>query len=148
MSDRPADSLLLDNQFCFVLYAASRKMIQQYAPMLKALDLTYTQYIVLMLLWEHQALPVKKLGEYLLLDTGTLTPLLKKLETKELVTRARSKEDERSVLIELTDRGAALKSDAVRLLPSLLCSMPLDSGELVDLRERLKRFLVDLNTCK
>ena len=148
MTDLPADFLFLNNQFCFVLYAASRKMIQQYTPMLKVLDLTYTQYIVLLVLWEHHKLPVKKLGEYLMLDTGTLTPLLKKLEKKELITRTRSAEDERSVLIELTDKGEELKSDASRLSPELLCSIPLDSKKIVDMREGLRSFLVDLNQCE
>lgn len=148
MPDLPDDALLLNNQFCFALYAASRKVIQSYGPLLKALDLTYTQYITLLVLWEHRLLPVKDLGEYLMLDTGTLTPLLKKLEQKGLLTRMRSKSDERSVLIELTAEGMALRERALILLPGLLCEASLDADELIDLRERLKRLILNLEPCE
>ena len=90
MKQEVADVLRLDNQLCFALYAASRKVTGAYGPLLRQLDLTYTQYVTLMVLWEHQELPVKDIGEKLLLDSGTLTPLLKKLEEKGYVTRRRS----------------------------------------------------------
>lgn len=147
VTDLADERLVLDNQLCFALYAASRKVIQLYAPMLKELDLTYTQYLTMLALWQRSKLPVGELGDQLMLDTGTLTPLLKKLEAKGLVTRTRSKQDERSVLIELTEKGATLKQDALRLLPALLCSTQLDSSELVGLRERLKKLLVELAAC-
>jgi DNA-binding MarR family transcriptional regulator len=147
MTQLTDDSLRLENQLCFSLYAASRKVIQLYAPMLDALGLTYTQYITLLVLWEFPSLPVKDLGKSLQLDTGTLTPVLKKLEKKGLVTRTRSTQDERSVLIELTSRGSEMKADALRYLPSLSCARTLDSGEMIDLRERVKTLLVLLQEC-
>jgi DNA-binding MarR family transcriptional regulator len=138
----PSDALLLDNQLCFSLYAASRKVIQLYTPHLTRLDLTYTQYITLMVLWEQPLIPVKHLGEKLLLDSGTLTPVLKKMEKKGLLTRRRSSQDERSVLIELTEQGADLKQEALAFLPSLSCGACLSLEELVEMRE-LARKLVD-----
>jgi MarR family transcriptional regulator, organic hydroperoxide resistance regulator len=146
MTDLPENFLHLDNQLCFVLYAVSRKVIQSYAPLLKALDLTYTQYITLLVLWERPVLTVKALGEYLLLDTGTLTPLLKKLEAKGLLKRTRSKMDERSVLIELTPQGQEMKTQTACLFPELLSTLTFDSEEMADLRERLKSLLVSLGS--
>ena len=97
--------LRLKNQLCFPLYAASREVIRHYRPHLEALDLTYTQYITMMVLWEEREISVKQLGNRLYLDSGTLTPLLKSLETKGYVTRCRSEADERVVLVRLTDTG-------------------------------------------
>ena len=142
MANLPDTALLLDNQLCFGLYAASRKVIQLYAPLLTRVDLTYTQYITLLVLWEHRVLPVKELGNYLMLDTGTLTPLLKKLEKKGLVTRTRSSKDERSVLIDVTEKGLAIRAEALGFLPSMLCAGCLNPQELIELRELVKR-LVD-----
>jgi MarR family transcriptional regulator, organic hydroperoxide resistance regulator len=139
LTDLPDDALLLDNQLCFGLYAASRKVIQLYAPLLKRVNLTYTQYITLLVLWEHPTLPVKELGNLLMLDTGTLTPLLKKLEKKGLVTRTRSQKDERSVLIEITAAGTAIKQAALGFLPNLLCESCLSPQELIELRGLVKR---------
>lgn len=133
--------LLLDNQLCFGLYAASRRVIQSYAPMLTRLNLTYPQYITLMVLWEHRRMSVGEIGEHLLLDSGTLTPLLQKMEAKGLVTRARSREDERRVIIEVAPAGEALKEQALAFLPSLLCTSGLSQQELVALRESLKKLL-------
>ena len=112
MSDR-YDVLKLQNQLCFPLYAASRSVIRLYHPYLSALDLTYTQYIAMMALWEHAPLSVKELGERLCLDTGTLTPLLKAMEQKGLLLRTRSEQDERSVIITLTEAGKALHEQAL-----------------------------------
>ena len=106
------DALKLDNQLCFPLYAASRQIIKQYHPYLAALDITYTQYITLMVLWEDKTVSVKALGERLYLDSGTLTPLLKSLEKKGLITRNRSKEDERILMVSLTKEGEAFKEKA------------------------------------
>jgi len=142
LANLPDTALLLDNQLCFGLYAASRKVIQLYAPLLTRVDLTYTQYITLLVLWEHRVLPVKELGNYLMLDTGTLTPLLKKLEKKGLVTRTRSSKDERSVLIDVTEKGLAIRAEALGFLPSMLCAGCLNPQELIELRELVKR-LVD-----
>ncbi|HAJ66108.1 MAG TPA: MarR family transcriptional regulator, partial [Clostridiales bacterium] len=102
MTYDPAEALKLDNQLCFPLYAAARKVTGLYAPYLKELGLTYTQYIVLLVLWERDGLSLGEIGERLSLDSGTLTPLCKKLETAGLITRRRSEQDERSVRITLT----------------------------------------------
>ena len=103
------EQLLLKKQLCFPMYACSRKIVGSYAPYLKPLGLTYTQYVVLMALWEHESLNVGQLGEILHLDAGTLTPLLKRLEKAGYVTRERSKKDERITIISLTPEGDTLK---------------------------------------
>ena len=113
MPESKYDSLKLENQLCFPLYAASREIIKQYKPFLDELDLTYTQYIAMMVLWEKKALTVKELGLLLYLDSGTLTPLLKKMEAKGLLTRTRSTEDERSLNIKITPAGEALRERAL-----------------------------------
>ena len=109
------DSLKLKNQLCFPLYAASREITRKYTPLLKELDLTYTQYIVMLVMWERESLTVGELGHLLYLDTGTLSPLLKAMEEKGLLTRTRQKGDERVVQVELSDKGAALKEKAVAI---------------------------------
>lgn len=113
MTDPKYDSLKLENQICFPLYAASREIIKQYKPFLDEIDLTYTQYIAMMLLWERKSMTAKEMGEFLYLDSGTLTPLLKKMESKGLLTRSRSTSDERNLNIEITDMGEQLKEKAV-----------------------------------
>ncbi|MCH5187298.1 MAG: MarR family transcriptional regulator [Oscillospiraceae bacterium] len=107
------DALKLKNQICFPLYACSKEVIKAYKPYLDELDLTYTQYITMMVMWEHKELRVKEVGEYLFLDSGTLTPLLKRLEEKGFVTRRRSTEDERDLIVTITDSGEALKEKAL-----------------------------------
>ena len=107
------DCLKLDNQLCFPLYACSKEVVRRYKPFLDEIDLTYTQYIAMMVMWEHEEITVKKLGEYLFLDSGTLTPVLKTLEKKGYVERQRSKEDERNLIVKLTDDGRKLKESAV-----------------------------------
>ena len=109
---KPEDALKLENQLCFPLYAAARKVTGAYTPLLKPLSITYTQYIVLLVLWEKDGQTVGAIGDLLHLDNGTLTPLLKKMETEGIVTRLRSKEDERRVTIQLTEKGKALKKQA------------------------------------
>ena len=111
------EQLRLENQLCFPLYAAARQVVSLYTPYLRELGLTYTQYIVFLVLWEQDGLTVGELGQRLYLDNGTLTPLLKKLEQSGYVTRSRSAEDERVVKISLTEQGRALK-DQVREIPS------------------------------
>lgn len=106
----PNEALKLKNQLCFPLYAAARRVTGVYTPYLKPLGLTYTQYIVFMVLWEQDGLQVSEIGERLLLDSGTLTPLLKKMEAQGYLTRTRSKLDERSVIVTLTEKGKALKT--------------------------------------
>lgn len=107
------DALKLENQLCFPLYACSREIVKRYKPFLDKIDLTYTQYIAMMVLWEKKSVNVKELGECLYLDSGTLTPLLKKLESKGLLTRARSEKDERNLVVTITDEGEKLKEKAV-----------------------------------
>ncbi|ALC82348.1 MULTISPECIES: MarR family winged helix-turn-helix transcriptional regulator [Bacillus] len=121
--EKEFDHLRLENQICFLLYASSREMTKQYKPLLEELDVTYPQYLVLLLLWEHKQLSVKKLGEQLYLDSGTLTPMLKRMEQHDLINRKRSEFDERSVTIQLTDKGQALKNKA--------SSVPLRIAEII-----------------
>jgi DNA-binding MarR family transcriptional regulator len=106
---RADDPLRLVNQLCFPLYAASREVTRRYAPLLSPLGLSYTQYITMMVLWEKRSITVKQLGETLFLDSGTLTPLLKRLEAKGLIKRERSTDDERSLVVSITKQGSALK---------------------------------------
>ena len=113
--EKQYDALRLENQLCFPLYACSREIIKQYKPFLDEIDLTYTQYIAMMVLWEKESVTVKELGEALYLDSGTLTPLLKKMEAKGLITRRRSEADERSLIVTLTEAGDRLKDRAVQV---------------------------------
>lgn len=141
--------LLLDNQLCFKLYAASRAVIRAYRPMLDALGLTYPQYLAMLVLWEWQVVPppqatVKALGERLLLDSGTLTPLLKRLEQLGLVQRRRSSSDERELCLALTAAGEALRDRVLPLKQRLLCESGVDMGELEGLRHSLGQLLAQL----
>ena len=113
MEDNKYAALRLENQICFPLYACSREIIKRYKPYLDRLDLTYTQYIAMMVMWERRQVNVKELGEYLYLDSGTLTPLLKKMEQKGYVARARSEKDERNLIVTVTEAGLALRDMAV-----------------------------------
>lgn len=115
--------LKLDNQLCFALYVCSKEIIKKYKPLLDPLGLTYTGYITMLALWEKDEITVKDLGQKLYLDSGTLTPLLKKLESQGLVTRIRSLSDERNVVIKLTDKGHELKSNAKMVPWDLICSV-------------------------
>lgn len=123
------DILKLENQLCFPLYAASKEIVRRYKPFLDELDMTYTQYIAMMVLWEHKELMVKELGKYLYLDSGTLTPLLKTMEKKGWVTRCRSKEDERVLNVSITAQGEALKEKAVRIPEQIAGCVKLEKEE-------------------
>nr|WP_305087461.1 MarR family transcriptional regulator [Pseudomonas kuykendallii] len=138
--------MALDQQVCFKLYAASRAVIRGYKPMLDALGLTYPQYLAMMVLWEWQASDpgqptVKALGQRLMLDSGTLTPLLKRLEQLGLVRRQRAVRDEREVHLGLTEAGLALRGQVPPVQQRLHCMADVDAGELIELRERLDRLL-------
>ena len=109
------DALLLGKQLCFPLYACSKEIIRKYKPYLDDIDLTYTQYITMMVLWEKKTVNVKTLGECLYLDSGTLTPVLKKLESKGYISRVRSSEDERNLVVSITDEGEALREKALSI---------------------------------
>ena len=135
---RSESALSLDDQLCFALYAASRAVTAYYRPMLDRLGLTYPQYLVLLVLWEQGDLTVKELGARLRLDYGTLSPLLKRLENSGLVLRSRRADDERSVTVALTERGAALRSDAACLPPAVQSAMALDDRQLARLRNAVQ----------
>lgn len=135
------EALKLDNQLCFPLYAAAKEVVRLYAPLLGELKLTYTQYITLLALWEHAPLSVKELGEKLYLDSGTLTPLLKKMEAAGLVRRARSQADERSVRVMLTQKGLALREQAAEIPARLAACLPLSAVEAETLDALLRKVL-------
>lgn len=136
-------ALLLENQLCFPLYAASRRIIKLYRPVLDPLGLTYTQYITLLALWERDGETVKALGERLFLDSGTLTPLLKKLEVQGLVRRDRSLEDERNVLIWLTASGRTLKTQAAEVPGQIASCVNLSMPDAMELHRILHLLLAD-----
>ncbi|WP_375435124.1 MarR family winged helix-turn-helix transcriptional regulator [uncultured Hymenobacter sp.] len=136
--------LRLDNQLCFPLYAASRMLTKAYQPFLLALNLTYPQYLVFMLLWEHEQLTVKELGEKLMLDSGTLTPLLKRMEQKLWVSRRRDPADERSVIIGLMPAGRALQAQACRVPAQILDKLAMSPTEISALRTQLTHLLAQL----
>ena len=129
MKNETYEQLKLENQLCFPLYAAARAVVGKYGPLLKELGLTYTQYIVMMVLWENDGVSVRSLGEKLHLDSGTLTPLLKKLESIGYVTRKRSEEDERVVLVSLTETGRGLKEKAAEVPGEVASCVPLTPEE-------------------
>jgi len=130
------ESLKLGNQLCFPLYACSKEIIRRYKPYLDKIDLTYTQYITMMVMWEKKTVNVKTLGECLYLDSGTLTPVLKKLESKGYITRERSSEDERNLVVSITSDGEKLKDEAI--------SIPSSIGSCVKLSEDEAKILYNL----
>jgi DNA-binding MarR family transcriptional regulator len=138
MTRLPAPSVVLDDQLCFALYAASRAVTARYRPMLDELGLTYPQYLVMMLLWEDDNQTVGQLGTKLALDSGTLSPLLKRLTAAGLVTRHRRVEDERSVSIALTDEGRALRDKAFAISEEMIGAIAFDTDEFGELKERLR----------
>ena len=130
------DSIKLENQLCFPLYACAKEIVRKYTPYLGDLDLTYTQYIALMVLWERREVSVKELGTCLFLDSGTLTPLLKKLESKGYITRHRSTEDERVLLVRITEEGMKLRDAAVNIpakVGECVCLSPEEAHTLYSL---------------
>ena len=137
------DTLKLENQLCFPLYACSREIVKKYKPYLDELDLTYTQYITMMVMWEKKQINVKELGECLFLDSGTLTPLLKKLEQKGWVTRQRAKSDERVLIVTLTEAGDELRKKAVTVPQKMACCVKLSQEEVKTLYTLLYKLLDD-----
>ena len=135
------DPLKLENQLCFPLYAASREVIKLYKPFLDELDLTYTQYIAMLLLWENESMTVKEIGDCLFLDSGTLTPLLKKLEAKGMITRTRSTKDERNLNVTTTKAGKALHDKALHSPFEMGKYNPLSLEETVTLYHLLYKML-------
>ncbi|MCM1194072.1 MAG: MarR family transcriptional regulator [Butyrivibrio sp.] len=141
MPDNKYDCLKLENQLCFPLYACAKEVIRRYKPYLDELDLTYTQYIAMMVMWEKKKVTVRELGECLYLDSGTLTPLLKKLEGKKYVVRNRSREDERNLLVTITQAGEDLKERAVRIPASLGACVNVEPEEAQQLYRLLYKLL-------
>jgi MarR family transcriptional regulator, organic hydroperoxide resistance regulator len=138
------DCLKLKNQLCFPIYVCSREITRAYKPYLEKLDLTYTQYIVMMVLWEQKEVTVKSLGNSLCLDSGTLTPLLKKLESKGFVKRERSIDDERSLLVSITAAGKKLKVKAGKVPVAMGGCIALSPEDVKQLRRILARILDNL----
>lgn len=141
MNKTDDEKLKLENQLCFPLYACSKEVVRRYKPFLDKIDLTYTQYIVMLVLWEEKSINVKKLGEFLYLDSGTLTPLLKKLQSKGYISRTRMKTDERSLLIEITDKGMKLKDEAVCIPSEMRKCINLSDEETLQLYKLLNKML-------
>lgn len=150
MTENPShdvcNPLLLGNQLCFPLYASARKIVAAYTPFLKEIGLTYAQYVTMMVLWEEKATTMHHLGKRLYLDSGTLTPVLKKLEAMGYVKRSRKPEDERIVMVEITPEGTALRDKALKVPHAIGCLVnrkgPLFTAEEVaDLKEKLYRIL-------
>ncbi len=135
------ESLKLGNQLCFPLYACSKEIIRKYKPYLDDIDLTYTQYITMMVLWEKKTVNVKTLGECLYLDSGTLTPVLKKLESKGYITRERSSEDERNLVVTITEEGETLKDKAITVPSSVSSCVKLDPEEAALLYKLLYKII-------
>jgi len=138
------EALKLDNQLCFALYACSREITKLYKPFLDKLGLTYTQYISLLVLWEKDNITVKDMGKKLHLDSGTLTPLLKKLEIMNLVKRIRDTVDERNVYVSLTTQGTLLKELAIEIPNKILCSTGIPLQSAVELKENIDSLLLNL----
>lgn len=135
------DALKLKNQLCFPLYAASREIIKQYRPHLEKLGLTYTQYITMIVLWEERQIGGRELGQKLFLDSGTLTPVLKSLEAKGLLSRSRSDKDERVLLVELTPAGMELREKALDVPEKMQGCMPLSREEARQLHHLIYKLL-------
>ena len=135
------ECLKLENQLCFPLYACSKEIVRRYKPFLDELDLTYTQYITMLVLWDKKKMNVKELGECLYLDSGTLTPVLKKLESKGYIRRERSKEDERNLIITITEEGEKIKNEAAKIPPQMGACVKLSKEESEILYELLYKLL-------
>lgn len=141
MSKDKYAGIRLENQLCFPLYVCSKEIVRRYKPYLDELNLTYTQYIAMIVLWEEREVTVTELGKQLFLDSGTLTPLLKKLEQKGFVTRKRMESDERNVCISITDKGDRLKEEAVKIPEKMRCCISLNQEETKTLYTILQKVL-------
>lgn len=138
--DEPLDNPKLENQICFPLYVCAKEVVRLYAPLLESLGLTYTQYIAMMVLWQHKGITAKQMGQILYLDSGTLTPVLKRLEEKGWVTRCRCQDDERNLWVCLTPEGEAIKENASQIpsrIAEQIAMSPQDSAELHRLLHKL-----------
>ncbi|WP_139902420.1 MarR family winged helix-turn-helix transcriptional regulator [Clostridium thermarum] len=142
---RDYDILSLDNQLCFSAYAVSRAITKIYRPLLEELGITYPQYLVMLVLWENNAVTLKEMGNKLFLDSGTLTPLLKRLESLGLLQRERSSKDERVLNVTITEKGLALREKALNIPQGILNAINIDLQELADLKHRLDNLLSKIN---
>ncbi|NVJ56354.1 MAG: MarR family transcriptional regulator [Vibrionaceae bacterium] len=142
---RDDEKLRLDNQVCFPLYSAANAVIRAYRPLLDELDLTYSQYLVMMVLWEQNGVSVKDVGHRLHLDSGTLTPLLKRLEVKGYVERARSTQDERVRVLNLTEQGRELKLRAQQVPNAIKCKVDIELDEMLELKRLCEKILTKLD---
>lgn len=136
------EKLKLDNQLCFSLYAASREVIKVYKPLLDKYGLTYTQYIVMLVVWEHEKITVKEMGQKLHLDSGTLTPVLKKLFSMELINKYRDSNDDRVVIVELTQKGKELKDEILEVPEKIYCKFDGNIEEAIELKKMLDNLLL------
>lgn len=133
--------LKLENQLCFPLYACAKEIVRRYTPLLEPLSLTYTQYIAMMVMWEHKSVTVKDMGKLLYLDSGTLTPMLKKMEKAGWITRRRSEEDERMVIVSITECGEQLHEQAAEVPSKMAGCVTLDSDEAMQLYSLLHKLM-------
>ena len=133
--------LKLENQLCFPLYACAKEVVRRYTPLLEPLGLTYTQYIAMMVMWEHKSISIKDMGKLLYLDSGTLTPMLKKMESAGLICRERSEEDERIVMVSITERGEELHNKAADIPSKMAGCLTLESDEAMQLYALLHKFM-------
>lgn len=140
MSDK-YDAIKIDHQLCFPLYACAKEIVRRYKPFLDEIDLTYTQYIAMMVLWEEKEINVKALGKWLYLDSGTLTPVLKRLEQKNLISRQRDSKDERNLIVSLTAEGEQLKEKAVEIPQKMAGCVKLDENDAAVLYRILHEML-------
>lgn len=136
------EKLKLENQLCFSLYAASREVIKVYKPLLDKYGLTYTQYIVMLVVWEHEKITVKEMGQKLHLDSGTLTPVLKKLFSMELINKYRDVNDDRVVIVELTQKGKELKDEILEVPEQMYCKFDGNVEEAIELKKMLDKLLL------
>ena len=127
------EMLKLENQLCFPLYACAKEVVRRYMPLLEPLGLTYTQYLAMMVMWEHKSISVKDMSKLLYLDSGTLTPMLKKMEKAGLISRRRSEKDERMVIVSITERGEALQEKAAEIPSKMAECVTLDNDEAMQL---------------
>ena len=133
--------LKLENQLCFPLYACAKEVVRRYMPLLEPLGLTYTQYLAMMVMWEHKSISVKDMSKLLYLDSGTLTPMLKKMEKAGLISRRRSEKDERMVIVSITERGEALQEKAAEIPVKIAGCLTLDSDEAMQLYTLLHKLM-------
>lgn len=135
------EKLKLENQLCFPLYACAKEVVRKYTPLLEPLGLTYTQYIAMMVVWEHKSISVKDMGKQLYLDSGTLTPMLKKMEKAGWICRKRSEEDERMVMVSITERGEELHDRAAEIPEKMAECVTLESDEAMQLYTLLHKLM-------